>query len=149
MSQMHVILYFLHSTSVLSFHTDVVLTLYNMVKVKIRPGLLCNCVPLNWLFLDVVILHTQKFKTWWRHQMETFSGLLALCAVNSPVTGEFPAQRPVMRSFDVVFDLRLNKRFSKQSSGWWFETPSRPLWRHSNEYHGCLCNIWTFVVHNG
>ena len=71
---------------------------------------------------------------WWRHQMEAFSALLALCAGNSPVTGEFPSQRPVMRSFDVFFDLRLNGRFSKQSWGWWFETPSRPLWRHSNDH---------------
>ena len=38
---------------------------------------------------------------WWRHQMETFSALLAICAGNSPVTGEFPAQRPVPLSFDV------------------------------------------------
>ena len=36
--------------------------------------------------------------TWWRHQMETFTALLAICAGNSPVTGEFPAQRPVTRS---------------------------------------------------
>ena len=40
--------------------------------------------------------------------MKTFSALLAICAWNSPVTGEFPAQRPVTRSFDVFFDLRLN-----------------------------------------
>ena len=46
--------------------------------------------------------------------------------------GEFPAQRPVTRSLDVFFDLRLNKRLSKQSWGWWFETLPRPLWRHSN-----------------
>ena len=65
--------------------------------------------------------------TWWRHQMETFSTLLAICAGNSPVPGELPAQRPVKRSFDVFFDLRLNKQLSKQSWGWWFETPSRPL----------------------
>ena len=44
----------------------------------------------------------------------------------------WPAQRPVTRSFDVFFDLRLNKRLSKQSWGWWFETPSCPLWRHCN-----------------
>ena len=69
---------------------------------------------------------------WLRHQMETFSALLALCAGNSPVTGEFPAQRPVTRSFDVFFDLSLNKRMNEQSWGWWFETPSRPLWRHCN-----------------
>ena len=67
---------------------------------------------------------------WWRHQMETFSALLAICAGRSPVTGDFPAQRPVTRSFDVFFDLRLNIRLSKQSWCWWFETPSHPLWRH-------------------
>ena len=38
-----------------------------------------------------------------------------LCAGNSPVSGEFPAQRPVTRSFEVFFDLRPNKRLSKQS----------------------------------
>ena len=70
--------------------------------------------------------------SWWRHQMETFSALLAICAGNSPVTGEFPAQRPGTRSFDVSFDLRLNKRLGKQSGGWWFGTLSRPLWRQSN-----------------
>ena len=50
----------------------------------------------------------------------------------SLVTGEIPAEKPVTRSFDVFFDLRLNKRLRKQSWGWWFETPSRPLWRHCN-----------------
>ena len=44
--------------------------------------------------------------TWWRHQMETFPALLAICAGNSPVPGEFPTQRPVTRSFDAFFDLR-------------------------------------------
>ena len=47
--------------------------------------------------------------------METFSALMAICAGNSPVTGELPAQRPLSLSFDVFFDLRLNKRLSKQS----------------------------------
>ena len=64
-------------------------------------------------------------ESWWRHQMETFSALLAICAGNSPVPGELPAQRPVTRSFDIFFDLPLNKRLSKQSWGWWFETLSR------------------------
>ena len=71
--------------------------------------------------------------TWWRHQMETFSALLAICAGNSPVPGEFPTQRPVTRSLDVYFDLRPNKRLSKQWWGWWFETQSCPLWHHCNE----------------
>ena len=63
------------------------------------------------------------------------SALLALwlCEGNSPVTGEFTPQRPVMRSFGVFFDLRLIKRLSKQSKRWWFETASRSLWRHCNE----------------
>ena len=65
--------------------------------------------------------------------METFSALLALCAGNSPVSGEFLAQRTATRSFDVFFDLHLNKRLSKQSWGWWFQTLSSPLWRHCNE----------------
>ena len=47
--------------------------------------------------------------------------------------GEFPTQRPVTRSFDVFFELRLNKRLSKQPWGWWFETPSWSLWRQCNE----------------
>ena len=64
--------------------------------------------------------------------MEAFSALLALCTGNSPVTGEFPAQRPVTWSFDVFFDLCLNKRLSKQSWGWWSETHSSSLWRHCN-----------------
>ena len=72
--------------------------------------------------------------SWWRHQMETFYALLDICAGNSPVPGEFPAQRPVTRSFDVFFDLRLNKRLRKQSWGWWFETLTCPFWRH--------CNVW-------
>ena len=46
-------------------------------------------------------------------------------------TGD-PTQRPLARSFDVFFDLRPNKRLSKQSRGWWFETASRSLWRHCN-----------------
>ena len=46
--------------------------------------------------------------------------------------GEFPTQRSVTRSFDVLFDLRLNKRLSKRPWGWWFETPSWSLWRHRN-----------------
>ena len=38
------------------------------------------------------------------------------------------------RSFDVFFDLHLNKRLSKQSWCWWFETLSRLIWRHCNEH---------------
>ena len=92
--------------------------------------------------------HTQSEDTWWRHQMETFFALLALCAGNSPVTCEFPAQRPVTRSFDVFFDPRLYKRLSKQSWGWWFETPSCPLWRHCNEQYVAHMYIRLQITNN-
>ena len=77
--------------------------------------------------------------------METFSASLAFCAGNSPVTGEFPPQRPVTRSFDFFFGLRLNKCLSTQSWDWWFETPSRSLWRHCNETT-TIFSIHTFYV---
>ena len=77
------------------------------------------------VLVQVTGLYTKQTPTWWRHQTETFSAL--------PVTGEFPAQTPVTRRFDVFFDLCLNKRLSKQWWGWWFETPLRSFWRHYNE----------------
>ena len=63
--------------------------------------------------------------------------------VTGHLCGEFtglrwiPRTKPVTRSFDVSFDLHLNKRFSKQSWGWWFIKPSRPLWHHCNETFKC------------
>ena len=86
---------------------------------------------------------------WWRQQTETFSALLAICVGNSPVPGEFPAQRPVTRSFDAFFELHPNKRLSQQWWGWWFETLSCPLWRHRNGYYSLIypyltycCQVW-------
>ena len=55
--------------------------------------------------------------------------------------GEFPAQRPVTRSFDVFVDLCPNKRLSKQSWGWWFETPPWSLWRHCNNWMEKTSNL--------
>ena len=75
-------------------------------------------------WLLVICMNRVHCYPWWRHQMETLFALLALCVGNSLVTGEFPSQRPVI--------CALNKRLSKQSWGWWFETPSRSLWRHCN-----------------
>ena len=74
-----------------------------------------------------------KIRSWWRHQMETFSALLALCG-----------GRPVTRNFDIFFDLRLNKQFSKQSRPRWFETPLHSLWRHCNvQYHAQWLSLST------
>ena len=87
---------------------------------------------------------------WWCHQMGTFSALPAFCAGKSPVPGEFPAQRPVTWSFDTSFDLRVNRRLSKQSWGWWFQTPSRPLWRHCNVQKyinsSITCILWKYTI---
>ena len=94
--------------------------------------------PRNWptQLIDNSNLHTGGI--WIRcYSMMTSSNgniyaLLAICAGNSPVPGEFTAQRPMTRSFDVFFDLRLNKRLSKQ---WWCWCP---LW--------CHCNVQLFSV---
>ena len=72
--------------------------------------------------------------------MEAFSASLSLCAGNSSVTGEFPSQRPVTRSFDVFLDLGLYQQLSKQWRRWWFETPWRSLWRHCNVIYVCWCS---------
>ena len=74
----------------------------------------------SWSNVFLLAWVSRNLGTWWRHQMETFSALLAICAGNSLVSGEFPTQRPVTQSFDVVFDLRLNKRLSKHWQGWWY-----------------------------
>ena len=71
----------------------------------------CNVHNMDFEFFPITV---SIFDPWWRHEMETFSALLALCEGNSPATVEFPAQRPVTRSFDVFFVPRLNKRLSKQ-----------------------------------
>ena len=99
-------------------------------------GIGCNCH----------LSSNDSLLSWWRNQMETFSALLALCEGNSPVTGEFPSQRPVTRSLDVFFDLRLNKGLSKQSWGWWFETSSRSLWRHCNVSHQLVVPYWRHIA---
>ena len=88
-----------------------------------------------------VFLHT-----WWRHQMKRFSALLAFCAGNSPVILRAKARDG---SFDYFFDLRLNKRLSKQCWGCWFETPSCPLWHHCDDSFlitGRVCNIFRLKV---
>ena len=97
----------------------------------------CMPVVVNKININAVNIHSMMTSS-----METFSALLALCVCvwcvcvwggggggggDSPVT-----KAPVTRSFDVYFDLRLNKRLSKQSWGCKFETPSHPLWRHCN-----------------
>ena len=56
-------------------------------------------------------------KSWWCHQMETFSVLLAFC--------EFPIQRPVTWSFDVSSNLYLNNTLKLIKSLW----PNATIWQ--------------------
>ena len=85
--------------------------------------------------------------------METFSALLAFYAGNSPVTGEFPAERPVTLSFDVFFDLRPDEQLSKHWRRRGFEKPSQSLWRRCNNFvigdgifNGSVCSqIWVAI----
>ena len=93
------------------------------------------------LFINRLYIHICI--SWWCHQMEIFSALLALCVRNSPVTGEFPSQRPVTRSFDAFLPAPWIKRLSKNSCGWWLQTPSRSLWRRGNVG---LCTTRQFYV---
>ena len=67
----------------------------------------------------------------WDHMMTSSNG--SIFRVTGPLSGESSSQRPVTRSFGFFFDLCLNKRLSKQSWGWRFETPSCSLWRHCND----------------
>ena len=83
--------------------------------------------------------------SWWRHLIKTFPVLLALRTGNSPVTDEFPSQRPVTQSFEVFFNLRLNKRLCKQSRRWWFQTSWRSLSRHFPNVNGCTVEVWEEV----
>ena len=59
-------------------------------------------------------------------------------SVTGHLCGEFTGHQWILHTMasdaehGVFFDLRLNKRLSKQWWGWWFETPSHPLWRHYN-----------------
>ena len=89
----------------------------------------------RWAFVVWYFRGCKKYSsfTWWCHQMETFSVILALCVGNSPVASEFPSQRPVTRSFDVFFDLRLNKWWVNNRDARDLRCHRGPLWCHCNE----------------
>ena len=75
---------------------------------------LINFCPEQYEQLRLASICISLYKnSWWRPPMETFSALLDFCVENSPVTGEFPSQRPVSQSFDAFFDLCLSKPLSK------------------------------------
>ena len=113
----------------------------------------------HWFFQHACIFIHDLSSKWWVGidwlMMTSSNG--SIFRVTGPLwgeftgPGEFPTQRPVTRSFDVFFDLGLNRRLSKQPRGWWFETQSWSLWRHCNVTHGNVViqslfpHHWPFV----
>ena len=77
---------------------------------------------------EIIYVHMKIiFFSYWMNDLYALNE----CSI-SRIT-EFPGQGPETRSFDVLFDLRLNQQFSKQWRHRWFETPSSSLWRHCND----------------
>ena len=98
--------------------------------------------------MKILSIYWEQFRrtSWWRHEMEPFSTLLALSAGNSPVPVNSPHKGQWRGTFDVFSDLRLNKQLSKQPWGWWFETPMWSLWRQCNDITSnpgdiCFCSF--------
>ena len=121
-------------------HTFNIFFVVNPASCRIKNSL----VVCDFRHIEALSMALQWQHPWWRHPTEIFSTILALCAGITRVTGEFPSQRPVTRSFEDFFDLRLNKRLGQQSRRWWFETPSRSLWRHCNAT-ACNCVVTRYV----
>ena len=90
---------------------------------------------LNW-----IIAVPEKYTL---RQMETFSSLLALCEGNPPVTGGFPSQRPMTRSFDVFVDRRLTNGWANNRDAGNLRRQSRSLWRHRND--ASVINAWASI----
>ena len=86
--------------------------------------------------------HHGRVLAWWRQQMETFSALLAPCVrviQRSPVNSPTEATDVELWCF---LSFAPEQTAEKQSRRWWFETPSRSIWRHCDgvsEFHG----LWT------
>ena len=130
-------MYLKNTCLVLNVMINVVLS-----KISIKSSYLYQLPNWRWILHPIIILSCWwSGATYWcccKGMMTSSNGNISrvtgpLC-VEFTGPGEFPAQRPVTRGFDVFFDLRLNKRLSKQPWGWWFETLSCPLWRHCNEW---------------
>ena len=104
-------------------------------------------------FLEWKCIHSITYRSsWWHHQMETFSALLAFCEGNPLVTRGFPSQRQWRGAF--MFSLIcLNKRLSKQSRRLWVRTPLHSLWRNCNVQlttdSNYKCVSISYFIHNG
>ena len=88
-------------------------------------GIVCTALPFgSWQIMK---------HTWWRHQMETFSALLALCAGNSPVPVNSPHKGQWRGALIFSFIYAWINDWVNNRECWWFETAGWSLWRHRNE----------------
>ena len=106
------------------------------------------------LFPKLINTHSKRKGMWQGRSYMMTSSNGNIFRVTGPLCGEvtgpgeFPLQWPVTRSFDALFDLRLNKQLSKQPWGWWFEMPSWSLWRHRNGCaQGSICFPFPWLFH--
>ena len=107
-----------------------------LISEKFKPGIRLAdncCQPIRSHIMKSLLINMDFMMTSSNGNIFRVTG--PLCG-EFTVPGEFPTQRPVTRSFDVFFDMRLNKRLSKQPWDWWFETPSWSSWRQCNVLHG-------------
>ena len=119
------------------FHTNLCILIDIWLK-KVVLGPIDNTAPSPHLIQCLVRIHDDVIK--WKHfpRYWPFVRGIHLSPVNSP-------HKPVTRSFVVFFDLCPNKRLSKHWRGWWFETQSRPLWRHCNAKMFCGIHLINFT----
>ena len=129
-------------------YTTHVLWLFCLIFTKIE--LLVECQRPNVMRINVMLFKAQCHEIWFvgrKTNVMTFIGVgkgdrfIGLGSTHDDVIEwkHFPRYWPFVREIHrspvwFFFDLRLNKRLSKQSWGWWFETPSRPLWRQCNVF---------------
>ena len=96
---------------------------------------------LPFVVLNLMYLHFMMTSSSWKFSR-----------VSGPLCGEFTGHRwiPRTKAIDVFFDLRLNKRMSKQWWGWWFVTSRHSLWRHFNVLSGSLqrweCRLLKYFI---
>ena len=106
-------------------------------------SLICAVQSSLLLYMTFHVFHVDP---WWRHQLKHFPRNWPFFEGNPPVTGDIPSQRTVTRSFVVFYDLRLNKRLSKQSGRRWFGALSHSLWRHCNAIYLPRCHLFFSFV---
>ena len=146
----------------MSYEQNQLITLSSLSNLFATQKLFTICCNVaEWCIMNDIIAHCRRnsttVKSWKSHitcPMLTSSNgnmfhVTGLLCGGFTGLGEFPTQRPVTRSFDVFFDLRLNKRWSKQPWGRWFETPSWSLWRQRNALFRGIHRLSVDSMHKG